>query len=117
MNKGSNNLNIHSKESELIKVPRLYAQADISIPDQFKIPIVRKNGEVVYKTAININDEKITDTCFQIFQNSSLAKDFEYKKLRTEAENALEEKFIEHNLVISHTNEISKNDDIDKLEK
>lgn len=114
MNKGSNNLNIHSKESELIKVPRLYAQADISIPDQFKIPIVRKNGEVVYKTAININDEKITDTCFQIFQNSSLAKDFEYKKLRTEAENALEEKFIEHNLVISHTNEISKNDDIDK---
>ena len=47
MNKGSNNLNIHSKESELIKVPRLYAQADISIPDQFKIPIVRKNGEVV----------------------------------------------------------------------
>lgn len=103
-----------SKESESIKVPRLYAQADIKIPEKFKIPITRKNGEVFYKNTININDEKIADTCFQVFQNSDLAKDFEYRKLRADAENALKGKFEEHNLIISSENDTAKNDDIEK---
>jgi len=100
------NLNVTSKELGLIKVPRLYAQADIRIPEKYRIPIKRKNGEVVYKNPINIIDEKIADTCIQVFQNSDLAKEFDYKKLRAEAENALEEKFIQYGLVLDGTSDI-----------
>lgn len=108
------NLNVTSKELGLIKVPRLYAQADIRIPDKYRIPIKRKNGDVVYKNPINIIDEKIADTCIQVFQNSNLSKEFDYKKLRTEAENALEDKFFQYGLIVDGTTDNNKIDEIEK---
>lgn len=107
---------VHQKKQGLgtIRVPRLYAQEDIRIPEKHKIPVVKKNGEIIYKSPITINDEKIADTCIQIFQQSDLAKEYSYDILRKKALENLEEKFNQYNLIISEDMEKNLFTEIEK---
>ncbi len=91
-------LDIATKNNDLgvIKFPRNQAQADYTID---KKKVVRKDGTVFYKKTTTTNDEKITDACIQIFQQSSLAMEFDYDNLRTKAEKDLLPKFKKHGLV------------------
>jgi len=99
-----------------IKVPRLYAQADIRIPERYRIEVKKKNGDVTYKSPITIIDEKIAGACIQLFQNSGLAKELDYKKLRLKAEETLEEKFKEYGLVVNEESEQAVEDIAKKRE-
>jgi hypothetical protein len=98
-----------------IKFPRSQAQADYKIE---KKEVRRKDGTVFYKKVTTTNDEKISDACVQIFQQSSLAQDFDYKLLREKAEKVLFPKFEEHGLIQDETctkkdlNEIEKKQEI-----
>lgn len=86
------------KNSDVIRVPRLYAQANITIPKESKIEIIDKNGNRFYRSNITINDEKIIDSCFYLFQNSNVAKTYQYDNLRREAIESLSSRFEKYNV-------------------
>jgi len=94
-------LNIsNNNDFGVIKFPRNQAQADYTID---KKKVVRKDGTVFYKKTTTTNDEKITDACVQIFQQSSLATEFDYDNLRRKAEKDLFPKFKKHGLIGNDT--------------
>ncbi|AXH16507.1 hypothetical protein CP985_08430 [Malaciobacter mytili LMG 24559] len=104
---GNNNLDINSK-SQIgeIRFPRSQAQADYKIE---KKKVVRRDGTVFYKKTTTTNDEKIADACVQIFQQSSLAKEFDYDNLRENAIKNLLPRFNKYKLIVT--------DDVTKKEK
>ena len=106
-----NKLEVNNNDFGIIKFPRNQAQADYKIS---KKKIIRKDGTVFYKKTTTTNDEKISDACIQIFQQSNLAKDFDYDILRTKAENELHPKFKKYNLIVDE-NKTKK--DIKEIEK
>ena len=106
-----NKLEVNNNDFGIIKFPRNQAQADYKIS---KKKIIRKDGTVFYKKTTTTNDEKISDACIQIFQQSNLAKDFDYDILRTKAENELHPKFKNYNLIVDE-NKTKK--DIKEIEK
>ena len=76
----------HNQELGEIKFPRSQAQADYKIE---KKEIKRKDGTSFFKKSTTTNDEKISDACVQIFQQSNLALEFNYDELRRKAEDEL----------------------------
>lgn len=86
------------RSSEIIKIPRAMAQGTYNISEKDKIAIV-KNGKICYLNPTTINDEKIADTCIQIFQNSKLAEEMDYKRLRELAITSLEDRFEKYNII------------------
>lgn len=101
---GNNNLDINSK-SQIgeIRFPRSQAQADYKIE---KKKVVRRDGTVFYKKTTTTNDEKIADACVQIFQQSSLAKEFDYDNLRENAIKNLLPRFNKYKLIV--TDDVTK---------
>lgn len=100
----SNELEIsNTKGLGCIRFPRVLAQGNYKVPDKHKIKIVNKNGDVSYRNPTTIVDEKIADTCIQIFQSSNIAKEMDYKILREKAENSLEERFKTYNMVLDES--------------
>lgn len=97
-----------------IKFPRSQAQADYKIS---KKKIVRKDGTVFYKKTTTTNDEKISDACIQIFQQSSLSKEFDYNDLREKAEETLFPKFEENDLVVSNSKTKKQNKEVEKKQE
>lgn len=89
-----------------IRFPRAMVQGKYKIAEKYKIKIVDKNGNTSYRNPTTIVDEKIADTCIQIFQSSSLAKEMDYKILRNKAEASLESRFKKYNMIVdeSHHN-------------
>ena len=79
-----NKLEVNNNDFGIIKFPRNQAQADYKIS---KKKIIRKDGTVFYKKTTTTNDEKISDACIQIFQQSNLAKDFDLMPYITVEEN------------------------------
>ena len=104
-------LDIDSHELGVIKFPRGQAQADYKIS---KKKIIRKDGTSFFKKTTTTNDEKISDACIQIFQQSSLAKTFDYDILRIEAENEMLPKFQEYGLIID---DLKTKKEIKEIEK
>ena len=98
MDKKKRELSGYNNEMGVIKFPRFQAQADYKIA---KKKITRKDGTTFYKKTTTTNDEKIADACVQIFQQSRLALDFDYEKLRDKAEKNLTPRFKKHGLVIT----------------
>lgn len=116
-NINSNNKRIELEVSDndvelgVIKFPRTQAQADYKIT---KKKIVRKDGTFFYKKTTTTNDEKISDTCVDIFQKSSLATEFDYDILREKAEKHLNPKFIEYDLIAKPELTSKQKQDIEK---
>lgn len=111
----NNEIDIESEKLGLIRFPRLQAQADITIK---KRKIKKSDGTITWKKITTINDEKIADTCIQLFQQSKLSKEFDYKIMRERAEKRLEPRFKKYKLYAQdfHTkkevNEIEKKREI-----
>lgn len=104
----------YNKELGVIKFPRSQAQADYKIS---KKKITRKDGTFFYKKTTTTNDEKIADACVQIFQQSNLALEFDYEKLREKAESSLLNKFTEHNLIIKEEMNSKQKQEIEKKQE
>jgi hypothetical protein len=104
----------YNKELGVIKFPRSQAQADYKIS---KKKIIRKDGTFFYKKTTTTNDEKIADACVQIFQQSNLALEFDYEKLREKAEGSLFNKFTEHNLIIKEEMNSKQKQEVEKKQE
>jgi hypothetical protein len=102
--------NHHSPDGE-IRYPRQQAQANLTIKKRI---IKDKNGREVQRRVTTPNDEKIADTCTQIFQESNLAKEFDYTALREMALTQLEERFNKYNMIISAATNDAERLDIEK---
>ncbi len=105
-----------NKDDELgiIRIPRRKAQADYNIT---KRKVIDVNGKTYYKAITTVNDEKIADTCVQVFQRSELNKRFDYLKLKEAAVIDLEPKFQKYNLIESINNTKKENKEIEKKRK
>ena len=98
----------------IIKFPRSQAQADYKIS---KKKITRKDGTVFYKKTTTTNDEKISDACIQIFQQSTLAKEFDYDTLRIRAEEYLLPRFKKHDMIIDNSKTKKEIKEIEKKQE
>jgi hypothetical protein len=97
-----------------IKFPRLQAQADYHIEQK---EITKSDGTKVFKKTTTLNDEKIADTCTQIFQESTLAKDINYVELRDKAIEDLSKDFDKHNLRVTSKTTIKEENEITKRQE
>lgn len=84
--------------SDMIKVSRFMAQADFEIETKDTID---KNGKRKTKKTATPNDEKIADTCIEIFQQSDWDKKLNYEDLREKALEILKDRFIEAELILT----------------
>ena len=91
-------LNPLDTNSDMIKVSRFMAQADFEIETKESKD---KNGKIRTKKTATPNDEKIADTCIEIFQQSDWDKKLNYEDLRKKALIALEDKLAAAGLVLT----------------
>lgn len=98
------------QSSGKFRISNKQAQADYTLIKTKK----NHNGKIVYKKSATTNDEKIADTCVEIFQNSSIEKMINLKDIKKETIDEVEKLFIEKGFII--TTETSKKD-ADLIEK
>lgn len=114
MDKKQLEISKHNQQLGEIKFPRSQAQADYKIA---KKEVKRKDGTVFYKKTTTTNDEKISDACVQIFQQSSLAQEFDYDKLRQKAEEVLFPRFEKYGLIVDDTKTKKDKHNIEKKQE
>lgn len=94
-----------------IRVRRDHAQANYRIPKRkYKV-----GGKTVMRKETTTNDEKIADTCIELFQNSEIAQQFDYSTLHERALEALEPRFSKYGIVIQDGNTKTRNKEIEHL--
>jgi len=96
-----------------IRIPNKQAQADVTVIKTEKTV----GGKTIYKKATTTNDEKIADTCIEIFQNANLEKHINLDAIKEKAFESVEKLFSEKNLVISENNTKKENELIEKKQK
>jgi len=92
-----------------VKLSRYVAQAPCKAS---MIETTDKDGVKRKRNPITVTDEKIVDTCLQIFQETEVARKINYNEIRAVIEKEIEEKFIKYGLVTSKNNTNSANNEI-----
>jgi|GEM_PF-1481676 hypothetical protein len=107
----NNDTLIISNSNGKIRISNLQAQADYSVKKTAK---KNCNGQEVFKKETTINDEKLGDTCLEIFQNSNISNLFNMDEIKQNAIIQTEKLFKQHNLIIKPENTLKENNLIKK---
>lgn len=106
-------LDLNDKANGKFRISNKQAQADYTLVKTYK----NVNGATVYKKSATTNDEKIADTCVEIFQNSNIESMIDIKNIKKETMEEVDKLFIDKNIIIDENSPIKDVELIKKKKK